>query len=202
MAKTIKFNLIMDNKPIRSISDLQDNFVIEDTLKYYKNGLLLKWLSVRGFDEYFRKVSTIDPNCDDITIISQLVKLFDIEVDDAKIETGIEILHYLNRERELAAYYDEKASKKKKIIADYINNYEEIVRHIVENCDNLAVLRADVSELGRNYKQLFEYNSKSLFRLFKDEAPKAIFAVLCHEDLRESWLNDDNKYINDILTTK
>ena len=37
MAKTIKFNLICDDKPVRTIEDLQNNFSIEDVLEYYSN---------------------------------------------------------------------------------------------------------------------------------------------------------------------
>ena len=44
MAKTIKFNLICDQKPVRTIEDLQNNFSIEDVLAYYRNGLLTRWL--------------------------------------------------------------------------------------------------------------------------------------------------------------
>lgn len=36
MAKTIKFNLICDGKSIRTIEDLQENFSVEDILKYYE----------------------------------------------------------------------------------------------------------------------------------------------------------------------
>lgn len=51
MAKTIKFNLICDNKPIRKIEDLQNNFSIEDVLAYYNNKLLHRWLEVRDYKE-------------------------------------------------------------------------------------------------------------------------------------------------------
>ena len=51
MAKTIKFNLICDNTPVRTIEDLQNNFSIEDVLDYYRNGLLCRWLKVRGYEE-------------------------------------------------------------------------------------------------------------------------------------------------------
>lgn len=49
MAKTIKFNLICDEKPVRTVEDLQNNFSIEDVLDYYRNGLLTRWLKVRGY---------------------------------------------------------------------------------------------------------------------------------------------------------
>ena len=51
MAKTIKFNLICDNKPIRTIEDLRENFSIEDVLEYYNNGLLQHWLLVYGYEK-------------------------------------------------------------------------------------------------------------------------------------------------------
>lgn len=49
MAKTIKFNLILDDKPVRTIEDLRENFSIEDILELYNNGLLQSWLEVRGY---------------------------------------------------------------------------------------------------------------------------------------------------------
>lgn len=49
MSKTIKFNLICDGNPVRNIEDLRDNFSIEDVLKVFHNGLLVRWLGVRGY---------------------------------------------------------------------------------------------------------------------------------------------------------
>lgn len=40
MAKTIKFNLILDSNSVRNIDDLKNNFSIEDILDAYNNGLL------------------------------------------------------------------------------------------------------------------------------------------------------------------
>ena len=35
MAKTIKFNLILDNYPVRDIEDIQEHFSIEDMIKRF-----------------------------------------------------------------------------------------------------------------------------------------------------------------------
>lgn len=35
MAKTIKFNLICDGFPVRTLEDLQNHFSVEDVLTYY-----------------------------------------------------------------------------------------------------------------------------------------------------------------------
>ena len=132
MAKTIKFNLMMDNNPVRTIADLQENFSIEDALKYFKNGLLAKWLSVRGFDSYYDKIKDIDIADEDKKIITQLIKVFDIELDDKKIELAIEILNYLNEEKELNAIYKDNSFKQKQIIEDYHSGYDAIIRHMID----------------------------------------------------------------------
>ena len=62
MAKTIKFNLILDNYPVRNIEGMQEHFSMEDMLKYFDNGLLLRWLDVRGYEKEYEKVSAIDKN--------------------------------------------------------------------------------------------------------------------------------------------
>lgn len=38
MAKTIKFNLICDGDPVRTIENLQNHFSVEDLLDYYEKG--------------------------------------------------------------------------------------------------------------------------------------------------------------------
>lgn len=53
MAKTIKFNLICDGFPVRTLEDLQNHFSVEDVLTYYHNRLLHRWLTVRGYTDKF-----------------------------------------------------------------------------------------------------------------------------------------------------
>ena len=44
-----EFDALLKSKDA-TIQDLQENFVIEDILNYFRNGLLLRWLKVRGFE--------------------------------------------------------------------------------------------------------------------------------------------------------
>ena len=82
MAKTIKFNLICDGKPIRTLDDLRNNFSVEDVLSYFQNGLLKRWLNVKGFSEELKKVSAITSR-DEIEIITALIQIFGITTDMA-----------------------------------------------------------------------------------------------------------------------
>ena len=85
MAKTIKFNLICDEKPVRTIEDLQNNFSIEDVLEYYYNGLLQRWLKVRGYETELEKVSAITTE-DSMEIIKDLIKIFEVSVEEEEVE--------------------------------------------------------------------------------------------------------------------
>src|SRR5574344_1295301 len=87
MAKTIKFNLQIDGNYVNRIDGLRENFCINDVLDLYKNGLLEKWLKVRGYDEYLSKIEKIDKNSNNTIVY--LIKIFDMEKDDNAIGNAI-----------------------------------------------------------------------------------------------------------------
>ena len=178
MAKTIKFNLIMDGNPVRNLDGIREHFSIEDILKYYKNGLLVRWLEVRSYDKELEKVKAIDDNLDDLSLINELIKIFEVETDEKKIVTAIGILNYLNEENDLNMVYSENKFKKNQVIDDYHSGYDSLIDHIIENSDNMSMIKADVIELENNYIGLFRLDHYSLFFRLFEAAPKAVFAIL------------------------
>lgn len=192
MAKTIKFNLILDNYPVRNIEGMQEHFSIEDMLKYFDNGLLLRWLNVRGYEKEYEKVSAIDKNADKKTIITELVKIFEVvDLDDSEIEKAIGILYYLEEEKLLNAVYKENAFEKKQVIDDYNFGYTALVMHMEENKDNMAVLKADAIQMEREYFGLFELNYYELYFRLLVSAPKALFAILTRDAFRQFWIGEE-----------
>lgn len=192
MAKTIKFNLILDNYPVRNIEGLQEHFSMEDMLKYFENGLLLRWLDVRGYEKQYEQVSGIDKNADKKTIVMELVKIFEVvDLDDSDIEKAIGILSYLDEEKELNAIYKENAFAKNQIIDDYHSGYAALVMHMEENKDNMAILKADAIQMEREYFGLFELNHYELYFRLVLSAPKAIFAILTRDAFRKFWIGED-----------
>lgn len=192
MAKTIKFNLILDNYPVRNIEGLQEHFSIEDMLKYFENGLLLRWLNVRGYDEQYAAVEAIDKSFDRKEIVTSLVKIFEVgEMDIADIEKAIGILTYLDEEKELNAIYKENAYAKKQIVDDYHSGYIALIMHMEENKDNMALLKADAIQMEREYFRLFELNHYELYFCLLESAPKAIFAILTRDVFRKFWIGEE-----------
>lgn len=192
MAKTIKFNLILDNYPVRNIEGLQEHFSIEDMLKYFENGLLLRWLNVRGYDEQYAAVEAIDKSLDRKEIVTSLVKIFEVaEMDIADIEKAIGILTYLDEEKELNAIYKENAYAKKQVVDDYHSGYTALIMHMEGNKDNMALLKADAIQMEREYFGLFELNHYELYFRLVESAPKAIFAILTRDAFRKFWIGEE-----------
>lgn len=206
MAKTIKFNLILDGYPVRNLEGLQEHFSIEDILKYFRNGLLLRWLEVRGYTKEYAAVNEIDVKKENREIISELIKIFEVELDDSLIEEEIVILSYLEQEDKMNAAYKENDFEKKRIISDYHRGYDSLVQHMEENKENMAVLKADTIQMEKAYAGLFKLDQDHLyFRLFEN-APKAIFAMLTRNLFRNFWLSEEEnalvgKHIRTTLLT-
>jgi len=206
MAKTIKFNLILDNKPIRDIKGLQENFCINDVLEFYKKGLLQKWLKVRGFDEYLNKVNEIKDNK---PIIIQLIKIFDIEESDKEINETTYSLDFWNERKVELQEWNKKDCKVKDIIADYHNGYDTLKGQIIENKEDMPFMKNATKEVFDKYLEIFKIDYKYFFNEFKNEVPFIIYAVLMNENLRKFFLENKDifkitksVFINDTLAKR
>lgn len=190
MAKTVKFNLILDGYPVRNIEGLQEHFSIEDMLDYYNKGLLERWLEVRNYSGQLEKVRAIKES-DIKGIARELVSIFEIETDDSQMEKALAIFSYLEEEKIVNEEYRESAYKKSEIISDYHAGYDALIQHMIDNRSDMALLKADVLELERSYFGLFRLDYYSLyFRLLK-EAPKAVYAMLTRPALSGFYLGKD-----------
>lgn len=193
MEKTIKFNLICDEKPIRTIEDLQNNFSLEDVLEYYQNGLLLRWLEVRGYEAEYRKVAEINET-DVFKIVKELIKIFDVETDEKKIEEGIYIIQFQEERKELYEAYEQNDFKTQEIIDDYQVGFKQLLDGIIENPNDVAIIKANIAELMSKYKWVMDMNHRQWFWDLKEISPLAIMCLLMNDEARKYYLPiPDNK---------
>jgi len=190
MAKTIKFNLILDGYPVRTLEGVREHFSIEDMLEYFRNGLLERWLEVRDYVEELEAVRDIDPEAEDEKVVKTLIRIFGIAINNEDAEKGIEILAYLKHARELNAEYKKNAFEKHQVIEAYHTGYEATVRHMIDNKDNMALLKADVLEIEREYLGLFGLNHYELYFTLVEQAPQAVFAFLTRDAFRKYWIGE------------
>ena len=141
MAKTIKFNLICDGKPIRNLDDLRNNFCVEDVLTYFRNGLLQRWLTVRGFTEELEKVKAIAP-ADDLKTVLELVKIFGVDDSLTDIECDTYIFTYKQEHAAQLAKYEAEKAGQEDIIKAYHAGYEALIDTISSSGDLREVLHS------------------------------------------------------------
>lgn len=168
MAKTIKFNLICDNTPVRTIEDLQNNFSIEDVLDYYRNGLLCRWLKVRGYEKELKKVEEIRSE-DSMGIIKELIRIFEIPCDPAEVEKSIYILKYKVESESENEQYKQEGYKVEGIIEDYQQGYRSLLNTIFENQNDAAQIKAAIQEIVEKYKWVLQYDYRRVLRELIDQ---------------------------------
>lgn len=199
MAKTIKFNLICDNNPVRTIEDLQNNFSIEDVLAYYNNQLLHRWLAVRDYKEELEKVRAITAD-KPIEVVKELIKIFNVVSDGKKIEEGVYILEYLEERKELYSIYEKENYKAKNIIDDYEKGYRQLVDGIQQNPQDVAIIKANISEIVSNYAWILKLNHRNLFYVLKSKSSLAIMCLLMNECSRKYYLPIETKNEDGTIT--
>lgn len=187
MAKTIKFNLICDEKPVRTIEDLQNNFSIEDVLAYYDNKLLHRWLRVRSYDTELEAVSAITSK-EPMEVIKELIRIFNVTADRETVEESIYMLQYLNEHKELCAIYERENYNTKHIIEDYEAGYRQLVDGILENPNDAAVIKANIAEIVSNYAWILELNHRKLFNILQEKSILAIMCLLMNKNSRSYYL--------------
>ena len=184
MAKTIKFNLICDSKPIRTLDDLRNNFCVEDVLTYFRNGLLQRWLTVRGFSDELEKVKAVTP-ADDLKTILELVKIFGVDDALTDIERDTYIFTYKQEHSAQLAKYEAEKAEQGEIIRDYHAGYEALIDTIIDHKADMPKIKAAIKEIAEKYYTLFFMQSANLVTLLLEHAPMAIFAMLMCEDIRD-----------------
>lgn len=202
MAKTIKFNLICDNTPVRTLEDLQENFVIEDVLAYYNDKLLHRWLKVRGYSEELAKVEGITSS-DEMDIIKELIEIFNVSVDKSKVDEEVYMLQFLAEREKLYAEYDRTHYLSKKVIEDYKNGYIELIKKIINNPSDISIIKSCIKEMVENYDWVLELNHRDLFNDLLEKSKLAVMCLLMNEKLRSYYLpiemkKEDGTVINDL----
>ena len=204
MAKTIKFNLICDGNPVRTIEDLQNNFSIEDVLEYYSNSLLHRWLRVRGYNKELEAVSAITSK-EPMEIIKKLIRIFDVVADEKQTEESVYMLQYLDERKELCAIYEQENYKATHIIEDYEAGYRQLVEGILENPGDVAKIKANIAEITSNYAWILKLNHRNLFYILKEKSMLAVMCLLMNEKSRNYYLpvektNEDGTVTLDTAT--
>ena len=155
MAKTIKFNLVCDGYQVRTLDDLRNHFSIEDILQYYRDKVLEKWLTVRGYTEELEAVKSIQSDSP-LETIERLVSIFDVETDKQKIEYATSIIRYREDRIECEKLQRNNDSEVRVFYNRYFEKYEKLKTDIMKNPLNKPIIQAAINEIVNRYADIFD----------------------------------------------
>ena len=201
MAKTIKFNLVCDGCQVRTLEDLRNHFSIEDILQYYRDKVLEKWLTVRGYTKELQALQSIKSNSP-LTIIQELVSIFNIETDKDKIEYATLIINYREQRVLATLKHKEQFEQSTKIYDKYFERYYQLKDDIKNNPCDKTKIQAAIDEIVNQYFTIFSMDYRNLFYEIKDISPLALLCLLMNKKTRKFYIFDGDVPSNDYIRNK
>ena len=192
MAKTIKFNLNCDGHPVRTLEDLREHFSMEDVLEYLNNGMLTRWLDIRGYTAEKEQVEQITAD-NDRDRLWALVNIFDIDADQKEVTERAQQLDWKNRQKALSAAYQASGESRQRILSDYFSGYKNAVETILTNLEDYGSIKSAVADIDEHYQEAFDLQYKELIEriygaVWKDaHMPTALLALFTRPHMRAKY---------------
>jgi len=187
MVKEIKFNLIINGKSCRTIKDLKTNFNIDDVLKLYEDGRLLRWLEVRKYDDYAKKLQQMDNNAYLDQKIKDISSIFGFSSDMVKKYTAQKYTA-LKETMKINSNNMEILKKSVTLIEEkYIEQFAEDYKnffHEINNTYPLIVYRLLMHQKTREY---LLYKNKSISTVIKKNYCDILSAMKFMPDIEDKY---------------
>jgi len=188
--KKLKINLLVDGVRCKNIEDIKENFNILDVLEYFKNGKLIKWAKVRGFNELVDELESISKN-KDLDIAKSLCDIFEIQTDEKELKD------------ELNFYRVENKADIKNIakIIPYLDKIEKIAKNEIDKIQNIIPYLEIIKELGENKNNLDFLNKTQKFIEWEFKILLLEISQILYINNQKNHYNDDLRYIKFDFTT-
>jgi hypothetical protein len=200
MAKTIKFNLIIDKQPIRDLEDLQNHFNIEDLLGAFYNGSLKRWLEARGLAAELEKLVAISGDADDGKIAVELCKIFQEDCTKEQITSAMYPFEFRKKDEEKLRSFGDLKNKKAEIILHYHAEYYALLNQMKENPGDYPFIKAAIQKIFESYLGLFKLDAKAFYDRFVTDCRLVILTILANCNMRPLLPHDLAKVYTDVGT--
>jgi len=190
MTKMIKFNLILDGKPVRDLEGLQQNYNLDDIYATFQSGVLARWLEVRGYDEHLAKIKAVE-STDEIFIAEELAKIFNVTPSGDEVRKSVYAAQFRKKEKENLEKLEKNKFEHDQVISKYHEGYNILLNEIKGKSNDYLFLKQAVSSLWDNYRQLFIVDFTRFYEEMASQCLLIFFTMLANDNYRQSDLFDE-----------
>ena len=187
MAYTIRFNLICDGYPCRSLDDIREHFSLDDLLDHYKTGLLKRWLKVRKLNYELKEVEAIN-STNPQHILEELVRIFELLIDDDSLKEALSIIAYRNNQLQANKINAASGFKSNSIANNYLATYESLVNTMVDKNTPPSALNQHMTSLVNDYSRLLRLSAYELFSTCLLKRPLVLLHLFYNEHTRDIFV--------------
>lgn len=180
---TIRFFIDMNGKDIKNIDDLRDNFNATEALKFYKSGVLRRWILSHYGHEEAKKLDAISEESN-TSILHGLWTLFNPTGDIREIDNAVHYIQFVEQENANLEKIGKTNKDKAAVINKYHTEYEEIKTSLLDRVDDMRFCREAIKLLGKNYLQLFILDYDAFTKKLFDEAPSNLLLLFSNQEIR------------------
>ncbi len=196
MSATLKFNLMVDGKEVRTLDELRENFNLDDVLKHFYSGKLQKWLASRDYKHELDQVKGI-ASSNKLDVICKLLDIFKIEYDKDDLKYFIdETNQYKALDQETAAGNNSEQAQKNcsnifpirtsKLAFDCSDNessgsygaYQRLIEEICMHDHKIDLIKQKLNIIVSEHLELYLKDRLNLIAIFISESPYAVLAMI------------------------
>jgi hypothetical protein len=181
MPKQIKFNLIIDKKPIRDVDDLLENFNIEDLLETYQNGSLKRWLLVRDLTKEANELDKVKG--DAVETALELCRIFHADCIEEQLK---QVAYHFDVRQKYFEKLNQMASLKNQrdeMIRSYHSGYDKLLSDMEVHCEDYPFIKTAIMQINREYLGLFILDIQKFYDHFIFDYPLVIIAVMANLEM-------------------
>lgn len=199
MAKAIKFSLMVDGYPAKSMDDIRENFNISDLLAAVENGALLRWLKSRSLDDEAAAVEALSKETDIMARAKALVRVVDASISDAEVEEAVWPLKLQAKEKETQPSASGTKVQKDEVISAYHEGYSALCRELEEKSGDYSFVKAAIAQIFADYKGLYLLDKNAFYARYITAHPLVILAMLANQDMRPIMAKGTEEVFGELL---
>lgn len=193
MSKTIKFFLQLNDKEIKNIQELRDNFHANEIFRLHQAGILERWLRTCGYIKEAENIRNLPAQMEIRPLLVALAAILLEKPAEFDFDMWAYYIEFKKKTIEEYEYYDRIKFQRDEVIRNYHENYNALKTELLANSSDMYLVRERIYDITSKYMLLFTVDFENFLSKIKEHAPIVLLQLLSNEKIR-TWITKNDKF--------